>query len=150
MHRLRLRDPIDCPSRPLVHTEILLSESNPTLRIISLVIFLLCNLSIRYLLSNLDPNANGVGALALVEVVDIFLLTSKMNVSIFVNNAISTKRFNILSETSNSRQTTRCSGLIITLLISPKIPTLPFWTLEPVSLSFPSRWQWIFNYLLLL
>lgn len=129
----RARTPIDCPSLNIVHTEILSSESNLTLRTISSVIFHLRKLSIHSLLSSLDPNAKGVGVLASVEVVAIFLLICRVNVGTNADNAILTKRSNILSETNNSHRTTRCFGPNIILPTSPKTLTLPSWTREPVS-----------------
>ena len=147
-NHLRVRNPIDCPSLSSVHTEILSSASNLTLRTISSVIFHLRNLSIHYLLSSLGPNANGVGVLALVAVVAIFLLICRVNVGTNADNAILTKRSNILSETNNSHRTTRCFGPNIILPTSPKTLTLPSWTREPVSPSFQFKWQWICNCLL--
>jgi hypothetical protein len=129
----RARTPIDCPSLNSVHTEILSSESNLTLRTISSVIFHLRKLSIHSLLSSLDPNAKGVGVLASVEVVAIFLLICRVNVGTNADNAILTKRSNILSETNNSHRTTRCFGPNIILPTSPKTLILPSWTREPVS-----------------
>ena len=132
-NHLRARNPIDCPSLNILHIGILSSESNLTLRTISSVIFHLRKLSIHFLRSSLDPSAKGVGVLALVEVVAIFLLICRVNVGTNADNAILTKRSNILSETNNSHRTTRCFGPNIILPTSPKTLILPSWTREPVS-----------------
>jgi hypothetical protein len=136
---------IDYLSLIHVHTEIPSSASNLTLRIKSLVSFLLSSLSTLSPLSTLDPNANGVAVLVLVEGVAIFRLILRMNVYINVTNNNSIKPFNILSETSSSLRTTRSSARRVTLLTSLRILILPSWTLEPVFLSFPPRCHWSFG-----
>ena len=117
MNHLHVKGPIDCHSQNIVHTETHSSELNLTLRTTSSVIFHLCKLLIPSLISSLDRNAKGVEGLVLAEGAAIFLLIFEVNVGTNADNAISTKRSIILSETNNSHRTIKCSGPTVILTI---------------------------------